>query len=150
MIEKFIGRIRESIITPEIPKTFSVYSGTALQNYTMSAYVTPEGVFYDKLKNPRNLYKEFYFFDIPEYAFEYASINAYALWDLPVVISGNIPIKYKGGRDRLPAGTIFSVSHLWIPRDDITPENMAEKLSGVGYETLMSNFIKVDPASLLE
>jgi len=113
--------------------------------------MTSKGVWFDKSRNPRNFYKEFYFFEIPEYAFEHASITAYGIHDLPVVISGNIPVKYKGGRDRLPAGTIFPVSHLWIPTDDITPENMAEKLSThEGYAKLMSNFIEVDPTSLLE
>ncbi|MCR4264536.1 MAG: hypothetical protein NUV98_07545 [Candidatus Roizmanbacteria bacterium] len=152
MLERLIKRFRrESIVTPELPETFPVYSGTTLQNYKTSTYVTSEGVFYDKLRNPKHWYKETYFFDVPEHAYEHAKIIAFELQDLPVVMGGNISITYQGGRDRLPAGTLFPVSHLWILRGDITSENLLEKLlARMNYETLKSNFIEVEPASVLE
>ena len=135
------------------PESFWAFSGTTLGNFRKNAYLDEtNSVVYDKRRNSQHLFASTYFDTELQVAVNVAAMRAVEYFDLPIIIAGDLDIQYKRDR-RLPKGVVFPVSQLWVPRAELSREQIEDKLlrrrTGTARDRSREVFIAVNPESFL-
>lgn len=121
-----------------------VHSGTTVENYQTCAYASGDTVIFDKMREPRHVFKPFFYVPAFEGGARYAFAAARELDQEPCVIAGKVSADQRF-KYELPEGETFSVDRVWKPKAGFD----WRKLRPYASDTLKDFFDELDPRELL-
>lgn len=121
------------------------YSGTTVENFKQCAVSTPDGIFFDKSREPRHAHARFYFdpkFDTAVIFGRDCAIGMIQEHTI-LIIEGRLASRHHGSLD---PGKFFPVEQVWLPRRRIETID----LHVPNGKKIQSLFIPKDPRTMLE